>query len=522
MPFPFGFNQNNEGGQSRDYAINPKFIPPEWTQQMESQQGSNYNLQNFLTPQIGGMIGNYLGGKNGAIAGGALAGALSNSPWSQMGGQLGSTGGGMLGNYLGSQIGMGKAGRDLGSSWGKSIGSILGGAAGGGFQGYMMPTIGGGLSSLMGKIGSYTGLGQGNGEGSAPPNTPSTPRYARGGQVEDLRGIAEFLRNMGQGSDKVLAHINPEEAMELEGKYGGDINPHTGLPQYGWFSDIWESVAPILGTTLGSIFGGPLGGILGGALGGVGSKAGGNRHDMFKGALSGGLGGALSGYGPQILSSLMGKSGAGGGGIAGGLSSLFGGGNQTASEVSGRAIPGMGGQLSQKAVSGNGGFLNNLLGSVASNPIDTVLGLTQLAGILGRKEKMPHTPTLSEEYDEYEKLREKRGLNRSLEDLEKQPAREYIEEEEERPFGRTRNYFTNNYAHGGYHLDGETDGQEDKINAQLSDGEYVVHAAAVSALGNGNNKAGAKKLDKFMSNIMQHTHKNKYQPKSKSIQNYIR
>jgi hypothetical protein len=42
---------------------------------------------------------------------------------------------------------------------------------------------------------------------------------------------------------------------------------------------------------------------------------------------------------------------------------------------------------------------------------------------------------------------------------------------------------------------GEGDGQSDHIPAMLSDGEYVVDAGTVSALGNGSNKAGAQHLD---------------------------
>lgn len=47
-------------------------------------------------------------------------------------------------------------------------------------------------------------------------------------------------------------------------------------------------------------------------------------------------------------------------------------------------------------------------------------------------------------------------------------------------------------------------GQEDKVNANLSGGEYVLDADIVSALGDGNTEAGARKLDQMRMNIRAH------------------
>lgn len=47
------------------------------------------------------------------------------------------------------------------------------------------------------------------------------------------------------------------------------------------------------------------------------------------------------------------------------------------------------------------------------------------------------------------------------------------------------------------HVMGDTGGQDDKVNARLSDGEYVMDADTVSSLGDGNNAAGAKSLDQL-------------------------
>lgn len=50
-------------------------------------------------------------------------------------------------------------------------------------------------------------------------------------------------------------------------------------------------------------------------------------------------------------------------------------------------------------------------------------------------------------------------------------------------------------------LEGGSGGQDDQVHALLSDGEFVIPADVVAHLGDGNNKFGAKKLDKMIKNI---------------------
>jgi hypothetical protein len=50
-------------------------------------------------------------------------------------------------------------------------------------------------------------------------------------------------------------------------------------------------------------------------------------------------------------------------------------------------------------------------------------------------------------------------------------------------------------------VEGPGDGQSDDIPAMLADGEFVIPADVVAALGNGSNKAGADKLYDMMHNI---------------------
>lgn len=56
-------------------------------------------------------------------------------------------------------------------------------------------------------------------------------QFAEGG----LADAARYLQNQGRNGDTILAHINPQEAMMLKQMGGaGTINPHTGLPEFGF------------------------------------------------------------------------------------------------------------------------------------------------------------------------------------------------------------------------------------------------------------------------------------------------
>lgn len=80
-----------------------------------------------------------------------------------------------------------------------------------------------------------------------------------------------------------------------------------------------------------------------------------------------------------------------------------------------------------------------------------------------------------------------------------------------------------NYPSGlGFYISGHTSGQDDKIPAMLSDGEYVIPADVLAHLGDGNNNAGAKKLDAMVGKIRTSKGmKNTLPPKAKSLTAYI-
>lgn len=163
--------------------------------------------------------------------------------------------------------------------------------------------------------------------------------FARGG----LATAAAQLRSKGRNGDTILAHITPEEAIMLQKAGGsGRLNPDTGLPEFGFLSDLLKIVVPLainffapgVGTALGAavgasaawapivgsaIIGGVTSGLTGGnvlqgaALGGVGAGLGSvvgsgvdsvlgtgmseGAKNVIGGALTGGAMGAATGKG---------------------------------------------------------------------------------------------------------------------------------------------------------------------------------------------------------------------------------
>lgn len=76
----------------------------------------------------------------------------------------------------------------------------------------------------------------------------------------------------------------------------------------------------------------------------------------------------------------------------------------------------------------------------------------------------------------------------------------------------------------GNFVQGKGDGQSDEVPAMLAKGEYVFDSDVVSALGNGDNAAGASVLDKMREEIRKHKRSapvNKIPPKAKSTLAYL-
>jgi hypothetical protein len=142
--------------------------------------------------------------------------------------------------------------------------------------------------------------------------------YAKGG---DVKAAAATARGAGRGEDEMLVHMTEEEFGVIKGMWGEpDINPNTGLPEYGFLSKLWKGVkkvvkkvvkskifqvlAPIalsifvpgLGTAIGGMLGagtGTAASVVGNALVRGGLSAAGGRgfaSGAISGAISGGLG----------------------------------------------------------------------------------------------------------------------------------------------------------------------------------------------------------------------------------------
>lgn len=83
------------------------------------------------------------------------------------------------------------------------------------------------------------------------------------------------------------------------------------------------------------------------------------------------------------------------------------------------------------------------------------------------------------------------------------------------------------YGRGNYvEPDGQGDGRSDHVEARLSPGEFVVDAESVSMLGNGDNAAGARKLEEMRRGIRKQKGKalvkGKFSPDAKSPEIYMR
>jgi hypothetical protein len=80
-------------------------------------------------------------------------------------------------------------------------------------------------------------------------------------------------------------------------------------------------------------------------------------------------------------------------------------------------------------------------------------------------------------------------------------------------------------AKGGFAVRGAGTGRSDDIPAVLSDGEYVMDAETVAMLGDGSNKAGAKKLDQLRVNLRRHKGANlakgRFSVNAKSPEKYL-
>lgn len=430
-------------------------------------------------------------------------------------------------------------------------------------------------------------------------------------EYKPYHSLAEIIRQQGEGEDTILAHINPIEAAVLKSMGGsGAINPKTGLPQFGLFSNPkkWfkSVVGPAAGVVLGNMILPGLGGIIGGALGGATGSAVRGRKDYMQSALRGASMGAAAPTAASLLGS--GASSMGAGSVGNYLTNYgtrnailpsLGIGNSAGSA----SIPGV--QAGESTASTVGretgkkiaeeeakkGFFDSLVGNSKdfftqpSNIMSTAVLANQL---IPQKEKKVKETTPEEIAANEKRYRNASRLSQA--ELEAEAAYSLAQREAKRrarnnlyglesssvtplyrkvnspaEYENTRRWLeyydnpeftgnqvrmkdggiakhqsfnpsvgyeieeilrsTNGYPMGiiGY-LNGYSGGQDDDINAKLSDGEYVIDASTVSDLGDGNNANGAKKLDQMRRNIREHKRGGSINmpPKAKSLLSYMR
>lgn len=346
---------------------------------------------------------------------------------------------------------------------------------------------------------------------------------ASGGSVGGLSDLMEILKAAQEG-EQVHNQI-PQYA------HGGHV------PGYKFGGKIGKALGKVVGVAapfIGAAVGGPGGAAIGGALGGA--MQGGNRKKILKNAAIGaGLGyagsggfGELGGIGKIIPSVNAGVGGMMNGQGFSAFSNPFAGG-VGAGGVAGANVAGqVAGQNKETPAPGG-------IGGMLAKAAPWLLGGAVLGTAFG-KNKVPYEEPLgvrvaeSGMHHKHEPFREARPTDRIAriladDELGVGRAPQFFEDvNPETQYYAAKGGLMRHMANGGY-LDGHTGGQDDDIDAKLSDGEYVLSADVVSGLGDGNNRHGAKKLDKFMSNVRSHKYAKGGKglpPKAKSLESYMK
>ena len=75
--------------------------------------------------------------------------------------------------------------------------------------------------------------------------------YEIGGAVEYNEGglaeAAQTTQRGGRGDDSMMLHLSPEEYEAITSMWGEpDINPNTGIPEYGFLSKLWKGIKKVV------------------------------------------------------------------------------------------------------------------------------------------------------------------------------------------------------------------------------------------------------------------------------------
>ena len=339
--------------------------------------------------------------------------------------------------------------------------------------------------------------------------------------------VAQNLASRGRGEDKMLVHMTPSEVEGLQAlamSKGGSltINPETGLLEAGVLSDTFKAFLPtIAGAGLAMI---PGVNALGAGLivGGIEAA---RTKDIGRGLMAG-----LGAYGGAGLGESFATMGAPAGSIGPEAATYFPGnaGTTAATETFAGNLANAGKGFTSL---GQEGGLTTLKDTYLANMGGTKQALLGGAGVLG---------SVADGYGAFDY----KPMELAEKDTDYNYEGPYLPTERTATFrgrdailggeGREFRYFNpiNPYpavrtaAHGGLmsakkmavggrYLDGPGDGVSDSIPATvdgeqpvlLSEGEYIIPAEVVSAVGNGSSDAGADKFTALVDTIMAKTRK---------------
>ncbi len=227
-------------------------------------------------------------------------------------------------------------------------------------------------------------------------------------------------------------------------------------------------------------------------------------------------------------------------GNATGLGSFFGGGSGSGAAASTPFSMNPVSQLastlgSKGATSAAGGGLGSLFGGgglgsfFSGSGLNNALLATAIGGTFLRREKPQGPQSMGEAMMQAEKHRWRpdqypdkdsfKPINRKYQGTSKDYRPGFDPEQEAFTEDSPWQYMPR-YSEGGF-LEGFSQGQEDNVPALLSEGEFVIPADVVADLGDGNSKAGAKRLEQMMKEIRRHKNTSKHPPKSKGLGAYF-
>ena len=374
--------------------------------------------------------------------------------------------------------------------------------------------------------------------------TITVPTKAAAGGLMNLHDNAQHLADQGRGPDTMLMHVAPDEVAKLQNvakAQGGSlsINPHTGLPEANFLSDL-NPLNPNSGISKSGVA--PL--VMGALLGPAGLEMSAANAGLVYGGIS-----ALSSG--SLQQGLMAGLGAyGGAGLAQGLM------NYGTSQIAGNAL-----SLNPEATAGdisaaretaqNASTLDKLktgLGSAVDSPKAALEALgngsawkgagtlaAATSPILANQmvktttpppsatnpalirpytfQRQPNVPQnmIQGSYQPGQVNYERNWFDNTLTPYPSYPASQAAPPRTMAAGGMASGGLgaLGGYSVGGQLLRGPGDGVSDSIPAQignrqparLADGEFVVPARIVSELGNGSTEAGAKQLYKMMDRV---------------------